>query len=447
MFRKTFFTSLLAALMFLICSAAVFAQNAPVTGRVQLKKSDGSFVPVPGALVEVFRVDIKASYPTAKTDKKGNFAFAGLPLGSTLVLSVSSPGAKPGYLPNVRPGAQSENLLISLDEGDGKRWTEEQIRAAIAESKGSTSTTTSEKQPSAEDKKAQAEYEKKVAEANTKNEDIKNKNTVIQKSLEEGNAAFKAKDYAGAIAHYTAGINADPEYVGSAPILLNNRAVVLKLRAIDSYNASVKAADPEKTVGMAKAKDDLEAALDSYNKSWTVLKNAAPADIANPANHEKSKYEAVSGLTEVYRLLVLTKADPAKATESKEAFDAYFQMETDAAKKAKVQLTYADMMRDAGDSAKAIEGYRTVLQNSPDNVEAMAGLGLSLFNAGVVASDKAQMQEGLNYMTKYIESSPIVATDSQSVKEFKQSVKDAVEYLKSQEKLAPQKVTTPKKKP
>jgi tetratricopeptide (TPR) repeat protein len=95
-------------------------------------------------------------------------------------------------------------------------------------------------------------------------------------------------------------------------------------------------------------------------------------------------------------------------------------------------------MREAGDSAAAIEAYRSVLTTTPDNPDALAGLGLSLFNAGVVANDKAQMQEGLNYMNKFIEVAP-------ETHPLKSSVKDAVDYLKTQEKLAPQKVT-PKKK-
>jgi len=40
---------------------------------------------------------------------------------------------------------------------------------------------------------------------------------------------------------------------------------------------------------------------------------------------------------------------------------------------------------------------------------------------------------------------PITATDTQTLKDFKTSVKEAVDYLKNTEKLAPQKVA-PKKK-
>ncbi|MGH9820853.1 MAG: tetratricopeptide repeat protein, partial [Pyrinomonadaceae bacterium] len=126
-------------------------------------------------------------------------------------------------------------------------------------------------------------------------------------------------------------------------------------------------------------------------------------------------------------------------------YNEYFSLETDPVKKVAAQVTLADIYRLAGESDKAIAAYRVVLQSSPDNPEALAGLGLSLFNAGVVANDKAQMQEGLNYMTKYTEIAPITATDTQTQKDFKTSVKEAVEYLKSTEKLAPQKVAPRKK--
>lgn len=447
MFRKSYFTKFLTAAIFLIGASAATAQYTPVSGKVQMKKADGSVAPVQGALVEVFRVDIKSSLPPAKTDKKGIFSFAGLPVGAILALAVSAPGASPGYLPNIRPGQNTESLLVTLTEGDGKRWTEQEVRDAIKGSNTSSSSSAeTTRAPTEEEKKAAAEYEKKRLEVESKNKDIENKNTVIQKALADGNAAFKAKDYDTAITRYTEGINADPEYIGSAPVLLNNRGVALKIRGVDAYNAAVKQTDADaKAAGVAKAKKDIGESLESYNKSWMILKGATTAEIDNPANHERAKYDALAGLTEMYRIIVFTKLDPTKAANSKEAFEAYFAVETDPVKKAKSQLTYADIMRETGDSEKAIAAYRAVLAVTPDNGEAMAGLGLSLFNSGVVASDKAQMQEGLNFMTKYIETSPILPTDSQSVKEFKASVKEAVDYLKNTEKLAAQKVTTKKK--
>lgn len=440
MFRKDYFKLILAISLILIAGSAAFAQYAPIGGRIEMIKADGTKVPVAGALIEVYRLDIKSAMPAGKSDKKGNFSFAGLPLGATFVLSVSAPGAKPGFLNNVRAG--QDKIVIALQEGDGRRWTEQEIRDALT-----SAPTTSPKEPTEEEKKAAAEYAKKVAEVTAKNKETESKNAVITKALADGNAAFNAKNYEEAIARYTEGINADPKYVGSAPILLNNKGVALKIVGIDAYNRGVKSSDPnEKTTLVAKAKQQLEDSLNAFNESYTILKNAPATDITDQANYNKAKYDALAGLTEGYRLLVVTKANLAKAADAAEPYEAYIALETDPVKKAKAQVAYGDVMREAGISDKAITAYRAALASAPDNGEAMAGLGLSLFNSGVVASDKAQMQEGLNYMTKYIETSPIAPTDSQSVKEFKTSVKEAVEYLKTTEKLAPQKVATPGKK-
>lgn len=438
MFRKDYLRFVLALALIVIGGSVIFAQTAPVGGKVELQKADGTKVPVAGALVEVYRVDIKSTMPSDKTDKKGYFSFAGLPLGATFVLSVSAPGAKPGYLPNVKPGSpNSDKLLVTLQEGDGKRWTEQEIRDALS---GTSATSGQQTAQQTEDqKKAQAEYEKRKAEVEAKNKDIENKNTVITAALKAGNDAFNAKNYDLAIDKYTEGINADPTYVGSAPVLLNNKGVALKIRGIDEYNRGIKTSDAaEKEALVAKGKKDLLDSQAAFANSWKILKDAPAAEIQNPATADKGKYDALVGLTEVYRLIAATKAGTPNAAEAKEAFDAYVAIEPDAAKKAKVQITYGDIMREAGDSAAAIEAYKAVLVTTPDNPDALAGLGLSLFNAGVVANDKAQMQEGLNYMNKFIEVAP-------ETHPLKSSVKDAVEYLKTQEKLAPQKVPTKKK--
>jgi len=438
MFRKDYFRFVLALALIVIGGSVIFAQTAPVAGKVELKKADGTTVPVQGALVEVYRVDIKSTMPSDKTDKKGNFSFAGLPIGATFVLSVSAPGAKPGYYPNVKPGQpNTDKLLVTLQEGDGKRWTEQEIRDAL--SGASTGGGEQTAQQTEEQKKAQAEYEKKVAEVNAKNKEIENKNGLITAALKAGNDAFNAKNYDLAIDKYTEGINADPTYAGSAPVLLNNKGVALKIRGIDEYNRGIKTSDAaEKATLVGKAKQDLLDSQTAFASSWKILKDAQAGDIQNQATADKGKYDALVGLTEVYRLVAATKAGTPKADEAKEAFDAYFAVEPDAAKKAKVQITYGDIMREAGDFTAAIEAYRAVLTATPDNPDALAGLGLSLFASGVSASDKAQMQEGLNYMTKFTEVAP-------ETHPLKASVKDAVDYLKNQEKLAPQKVPSKKK--
>ncbi len=455
MFRKNYFTFLFLTSLFLLGSLATFAQTAPVRGKVELRKADGTVEPLAGAVVEPFRTDAKGKSPSAKTNKKGEFSFAGLQLGSIFALSVSAPNVAPSILPNVKAGM--ENLVITVSEGDGKRRTEDEVRQALANPKSTaaptTNTTATAAQPAAEEapkpaeltaeqKKQQAEYEAKVKEVTAKNENIKQKTSIIEASLKAGNDAFGSKNYDVAIAKYSEGIQADPDFVGTAPILLNNRGAALKNRGVDYYNQAARSTDAAmKAQMMPKAKQDLQEAVASYNQSWTVLKNAQPTDIPNQANYDTTKYQALSGLVDAYRLLFLTKSDMTKTAEAKAAYADYFAIETDAAKKAKAQISLGDIMREAGDSENAIEAYRAALVSSPDNADALAGLGLSLFAAGAgsVPENKTQMQEGLNYMEKFAQTAP-------ETHPLKASVKDAVTYLKTEQKLTPQKVTSTKRK-
>ena len=431
MFRKNYFTFLLAAFLLLTGSLAAFAQNQPVSGTVVLKKADGTSVPVENALVEAFRTDIKGKL-SVKTNNKGEFSFVGMPPGATYVLSISALTAAPGYLPNVKAG--DTNVTIPLSEGDGKQFTEEEVRAAVAALANAKPMTAEEQ------KKAQQDRAKLEAEFAVNKKKVEEQNVNTQKALTEGNDAYKANNYDLAIAKYTEGVNAAPDFIGSAPQLLNNKGIVLKVRAVENYNKAVKSTDAAmKAEMLPKVKQDLEDAVMSYNNSWTLLKTAKPADIKNQVNFDKTKYDALNGLTESYRLLVITKLNPAKAAEAADAYTAYLEIEPNAAKKTQAQVAFGNIMLESGDSEKAIIAYRSALQTSTDNPDALAGLGLSLFNSGVVASNKAQMQEGLNFMTRFAE----VAPENHPLKA---SVKDAVTYLKDQEKLVPQKVTTTKKK-
>ena len=77
MLRKNYYTLLLAVALFLASGLAVSAQTAPARGKVELKKADGTTVPVADALIEVYRTDITGKFPSGKSNKKGEFSFAG----------------------------------------------------------------------------------------------------------------------------------------------------------------------------------------------------------------------------------------------------------------------------------------------------------------------------------------------------------------------------------
>jgi len=111
-------------------------------------------------------------------------------------------------------------------------------------------------------------------------------------------------------------------------------------------------------------------------------------------------------------------------------------------------MTLGDILRGSSDFEGAATAYRQILATTPDNADAMGKLGLTLFaqGAAVAPEDKGKEQEGLNFMQKFTELSPVTPTDSAADKELKTSIKEAVDYLKSQN-MAPQKpASTPRKR-
>jgi hypothetical protein len=428
MFRKNYFISLLTIALLLAASVAAFAQTtAPVSGKVLLKKEDGTTVPIQGALVEVFRTDIKGKGPTDKTNKKGEFSFAGLPLGATFVLSISAPGAKPGYLPNVKAG--NDNIVVTLSEGDGRRWTEQEIRDALAGAATATPATDTA-ELTEEQKKALEERARLEAEYEAKKQKIESETAAIQKALQEGNEAYKNKNYDVAIVKFEEGYQANPEYVGSAPVLLNNKATALWQRAVVYHNESNKTTDPNAKLDFVnKSKKDFADAVDAYNTSWTILKNAPAAEIPNQPNYEKNKYDALRGLRDAVKYMILTeKITPEKLPIISELLGEYFAVETDSARKTEAEAYLGDVYRIAGDSLKAIDEYKKVLEKSPNNADALAGLGLSQVNAGYNEDgsiNDAMMQEAINNLQRFTEIAP-------ANHKLKDEVKQMVDFLKTQ---------------
>lgn len=432
MFRKNYLTLLLTVALSATGGIAAFAQTSSVLGRVEMKKADGTTVPVADAVVDVYRVDIKGKLPSGKTNSKGEFSFAGFPIGGQYVLAVSAPGAQADILPGVRAG--NEKIVVTLVEGNGKRLTEDEARGALNKAAVATPAAGGKVELTAEQKKQKEEYDKQVTDITAKNAKSQQNDALIRKVLEEGNKAYDSKNYDAAIAKYDEGINAEPDYAGSAPVLLNNKAAALLVRARLNYNQSVKGDPTAKAAAMATIKKDLEEAAKSSDRSLTILKSATAPDANIQKSYDSNKAQALNSRKEAYWLMAKTGADRAKGKETLAAFEEYLTVETDAKKKSDAQLALGDALREAGDAENAIVAYRKALEMSPENPDVLAGLGLSLFNSGVVGDNTATKQEGLNYMQKFAETAP-------ETHPLKSSVKDAVDYLKTQDKLTPQKMT------
>ncbi len=122
MMRRSYFITSIAAVAVLLCGAAlVSAQVGQLRGHVLLKQADGTTIKAAGAQVDVFRTDLPGSFPT-KTDKNGEFVYAGLPYVGTYIIAVSMPNASPSFQPNVKAGRETVYEIV-LSPGDGRRLT------------------------------------------------------------------------------------------------------------------------------------------------------------------------------------------------------------------------------------------------------------------------------------------------------------------------------------
>jgi tetratricopeptide (TPR) repeat protein len=405
--RNHFFISFVAAAVLLFGGLSASAQTGALTGEVVMQQADGTTVPVPGAQIDVYRVDVGGKYNT-KADKKGKFVFAGLPYVGTYVIAASAPNARPDVLGQVKAGRDND-YKITLTAGDGKRLTEAEAKsmanAAVAAA-GSGG-------ESAESRKAREELLKKNAEIEAGNKKIEEANATVTGSFKAGNDALNAKNYDLAISEYTKGINADPTHPG-APSLLTNRSVAYRARGVDRYNAAVTSKDDAaKTSGLTAAQQDFRDAADSASKAVEMYKTQqAPTDPAALKNYELNKY-------------------PTKADEGLTAYQEYIAVETNPEKKSKAQVDVAQMLLDAGAADKAYAEFQKVLAENPDNVDALLGAGLALF----ATQDKTKFQEAANFLQRFVDRAP-------DTHKFKADAKAVLDNLKSQENIKPQKTTT-----
>ena len=466
MLSKKYFASTAAALLVLFGGTAVFAQTAPVRGRVELKKADGTVEPVAGAKIEGYRTDAKGKIASAKTNKKGEFAYAGLPLGQTFVLVASGEKIAPGMRPNVRAGF--EDVVITVNEGDGKVLTEEEVRAAVSGKAPANNTNAAANTPTAtpaatpapatatteqsaaskmtpeelkkaqEDaKKAKEKYDKELAETTEKNKKITESNEISRKAFEEGNAAINSKNFDLAISKYDEALAAQPDLIGATTVFLNNKSIALVNRATGNYNKAVQEGPAAKTAALPIIKKDYEDAIVATNRSLEIYK--ASTDAAAQKKYEDQQFVALSQRKEAFRLIVKTGADRTRSKETGTAFEEYLAVEKDPKKKADTQLAYAEALQDTNEFEAAAAEFEKVLATDPNNVDALAGAGLSLVNVGYVNNDKTKFQQAANYLQKFDELAP-------ATHRYKADAKGIVETLKSEQKVTPQKVTTTKKK-
>ena len=427
MYRRNLFLLTAAVVLAVGTALPVLAQTGELRGKVEFTQADGTKVPAAQAQIDVYRVDLPGKYEV-KANKKGEFAFAGLPYVGEYVVVVSHTGAQPTWQERVKVGRGNE-LGFLLTAGDGKRPTLDEIKAAMAASGAAPASN-----ESASDRAKREELAKKNAEIMAANKKAGEINEIVGRTFKAGNEAVKAGNFDEGIKQFDEGLAADPEQ----PALLTNKANALKLRGVNKYNDSLKSTDDAtKTAGFAAAKADFTAAKDTSAKAVELIKKqaAATTDPTDQQRQNLNKLAALNVYAETMRLFV-TKVDGSQADAGAAAYQEYLAIEVDPERKAKAEQALAQMLFDANAFDKALVQYQKILETNPDNLDALLRSGMALFNIGAISNDKAKYQEAANYLARFVEKAP--DTDA-----MKADAKAILENLKDQENVKPEKTAAP----
>ncbi len=412
--RSKILLNLFAAALVVALSAVASAQVITAKGKVMLKQADGTTVPVQGAVVKFYRIDINQAFD-AKTDKKGEYVNVGIPLVGIFTIAVSAPGARPDYIPEIKISQQTENNF-TLEPGDGAVLTLAQIKGArTAVASGNVNT--------AEVKKAAEERAKEIERVKAENAKITELNTKLPEILKAGNDALNAKKYDEAIAQYDLGIQADPEQ----GVFYLNRAVALRLRGVDKFNTAAKAKDQ---AGKEAARGEFKAAAESSEKAVANYRQQATkhagASAGAPAASQETSFLAERA--ESYRIALQTLT-PVNYEDAVKAIQEYIAAEPDEVKKTKAQASLGDALFYSGKLDEAVNAYNQALAANPNNLDAMYGLGFAL-----AAKDPSKYGEARDALQQFVNKAP-------DTHPRKQDAVDSIKYLDDTLKTAATKST------
>jgi tetratricopeptide (TPR) repeat protein len=238
MYRRLSKLAMLAA-PFVLLAGGAWAQTTSFEGEV--KGEDGQ--PLKGALVKIERTDIRGNYKV-KTDKKGRYFHAGLPIG-TYNISVEVDGKDRDTVKGVR-SRLGDPTPVNFDLQEVKNKQQALQRAAEA----GTLTAEQERQMSPEAKKAMEKMMKDRQQAMAKNK-------ALNDSFNQGMEALKAKQCEQAAQAFVKANELDPKQVA----VWGNMAEAFVCLAGQKTGAESEAA-------MAKG-------LDAYIKTLEIKDDAA----------------------------------------------------------------------------------------------------------------------------------------------------------------------------
>src|ERR1041385_7249500 len=194
MIYKYFSAVFAVAVLVTFSAVSTPAQVGELRGHVFMQQADGQKVPLADAQIDVYRTDMTAKYNT-KTNKKGEFVFAGLPFVGVYTVAASHPTAQPNFLAGVKAGRDIA-CDITVTPGNGKRFTFDELKTATPTNAGTPGGSSSSGEVSAADKAKIEELKRKNAEIEASNKKITEANETISRTFKAGNEALTAASVA-----------------------------------------------------------------------------------------------------------------------------------------------------------------------------------------------------------------------------------------------------------
>jgi tetratricopeptide (TPR) repeat protein len=334
---------------FLFVSAAGWAQTTTFEGEV--KGEDGK--PLKDAIIKIERTDIKGNYKT-KTDKKGRYIHAGLPIG-TYNITLEVNGKEVDHVTNVR-SRLGDPTPINFNMQELKQRQEVMQKAAET----GQLTKEQERGLTAEQKAAMEKQMKERAAQLAKNKELND-------AFNAGREALNAKQYDAAIQSFTKAGELDPNqhvvwanladaYSGLASTKTGQEQQDLYNKAIEAFGKAIalkaddaaylnnyglllarakKVPEAEEELKKAAALDPTNAGKYYYNLG-AVLQNTGQYEAAITAfkqaidadpNHAEAQYWYATALSS--RITMGSDGKVVAPPGMKEALEKYLQLKPD----------------------------------------------------------------------------------------------------------------------
>jgi tetratricopeptide (TPR) repeat protein len=364
------------------------AQSGQVEGTVKFRTADNSKKFVVGAVIDIYRTDIKGHW-TVKTDKNGHYIILGIPLAGTYLFIASGPEAEPTYMNNVKI-TQMPVVDFTLDPGDGRKITLEEAQADIARQKSGGGGAAGPGKPApppdrAKIEAAQKEQEAKVQEAKE-----------LQSSFDQAVKHFNTGAELKGAGNYQAALS---EFEQAAMIDITKNKAFIEV----GHRSNAQIAETLYHMGADLFnKRDREGAKPLFKRSVAAASRAIEiaGTATDDANIKNDLITYYSILAKTAHVLVENYGEVALVDDTAKAFDK--AAELDSLNKLQWLIHKGNLYRAAGRTEEAVEVYKQVLAADPNNLDALYNLGLALLGS----TEKEKIQQSVNALAEFVSKAP-----------------------------------------